>query len=122
VRDWLAEQRLWLGAARAREMERRVRTGLPDPWWDAPHYVRAWLKQEIQELSDDGVECVERLIIAMRADPDIPHHFPTAKYMREYVRRMSKGDRVDDELAMAAVPSVWRRYRKWGRGFSPRLF
>jgi hypothetical protein len=100
-------------AARARELERRERTGYCDGWWDAPYYVQHWLKQEIATDDPEG-----DLMADMRADPDLPHHFPTLKRMRDYARLRSRGD----PLVMAAVPSVWRRYRKWGRRLGPCLF
>jgi hypothetical protein len=100
-------------AARARELERRERTGYCDGWWDAPHYVQHWLKHETEADGTEG-----ELMADMRADPDLPHHFPTLKRMRDYVRLKSKGD----PLAMATVLDIWRRYRKWGRRLSPRLF
>jgi hypothetical protein len=93
-------------AAKARELERRQRTGYCDGWWDAPHYVKAWLKQARITDEPEG-----DLVTDMRTDPEIPHHFPTLKRMRDYVRLKSRGDR----LIMAAVPGVWRRYRKWIR-------
>jgi hypothetical protein len=93
-------------AARAREMERRARTGFSDPWWDAPHYTRRWLKEV--EVTDDPEG---ELIAGMRADPDLPHHFWGLKQMRLYARRKSGGD----EAVMAAVLGVWRRYKKWCR-------
>ena len=102
-----------LDAAKAWEADRCARTGIADPWWDAPHYVKAWLKNA--EVTDDPEG---DLIADMRADPDILHHFWGLKQMRRYVWLKSRGDK----LIMAAVPGVWRRYRKWGRHISPPLF
>jgi hypothetical protein len=112
----LDQHRVNLATARAREMERRARTGVLDPWWDAPHYVRMWLKRKIPKGTP---ESVANLIVAMRADPDIPHHFPSTKSLRGYVRVTSKGDAV----AVAAALNVWRRYWQWGkRRLSPPIF
>jgi hypothetical protein len=110
------QRRKTLAVARVRETERRTRTGIPDPWWDAPHYVRLWLGRKIPK---DTPKSVANLIATMRADPDIPHHFPSTKSLREYVRVTSKGDAV----AMAAALNVWRRYWQWGkRRLSPPIF
>jgi len=103
-----------LAVGKAREAKRRARTGIADPWWDAPHYVEAWLRSAEVTRGPEG-----DLIAAMRADPDIPHHFPSAKSLRQYVQVTSEGDAV----AMAAALAVWRRYWQWGkRRLSPPIF
>jgi hypothetical protein len=104
LEQWHAE----VAAAKTREAERRARTGIVDPWWDAPHYVRAWLQGA--EVTEDPEG---NLIAAMRADPDIPHHFPSTKSLRQQGR--CRGT--------AAALAVWRRYWQWGkRRVSPPLF
>jgi hypothetical protein len=50
-----------------------------------------WLRRKIPKGTS---EPVVNLIAAMRADPDIPHHFPSTKSLREYVRVTSKGNAV----------------------------
>jgi hypothetical protein len=80
--------------------------GTGDPWHDAPNYTCHWLRRA--KVTDDPEG---DLIADMRTDLDIPHLFPTFKHMRDYVSRKSRGD----PLILAAVPGVWRRYRKWCR-------
>jgi len=77
----------------------------PDPWRDAPNYTRQWLKRA--KITDDPEG---DLIADMRTDPDIPHLFINRKRMRDYVRF-----KAGDPAILAAVPGVWRRYRKWLR-------
>jgi hypothetical protein len=108
-----------LDTARIRENERRARTGLSDPWWDAPHCVREWLKTEDLAVSLAGSPA-DDLIAYMQADPDVPHHFPSQKYLRNYVQNRQKQTCAD--LDMAAMPGVYARYYKWGKHRSPPLF
>jgi hypothetical protein len=49
------------------------------------------------------------LIADMRTDRDIPGLFGNLKAMHDYVSFKSRGD----PKILAAVPGVWRRYRRW---------
>jgi hypothetical protein len=47
------------------------------------------------------------LIADMRRDPDVPSRFDSIEAMRSYLHRKGAC-----RAALAAVPLVWRRYRK----------
>jgi hypothetical protein len=65
--------------------------------------VKVWLARERITDNTEG-----DLIADMRNDIDLPSLFPNIAAMREYLR--SRGACPE---ALAAVPRVWRRYRRW---------
>jgi hypothetical protein len=70
---------------------------------EAKMSVRAWLQSARIAETPEG-----DLIADMRVDPGLPDHFPSIGSMRGYLE--TKGACRE---ALAVVPGVWRRYRRW---------
>ena len=89
-----------------------------DSWRDGPHYSAGYLRRmrPIGNLPKNAH--VVELIDALPADPGLPHLFPSEDYLRRYVEHISAKNARARRLA--AVPVVWRQYRRmWRRTRGP---
>jgi hypothetical protein len=86
-----------------------------DSWRDGPHFSASYLRRMTPADEVDA-----ELIKILLADPKLPHLFPNEDYLRRYVVHISKTSK-DRDRRLAAVPTVWRQYRRFwlktqGRG------
>jgi hypothetical protein len=87
-----------------------------DSWRDGPHFSASYLRRMLPNARGFETE----LIKALLADPKLPHLFLTKDYLRRYVVHITPVAE-ERERRLAAVPEVWRLYRRFHRHLQPQV-